>query len=257
MNNATIPLALFIIIATLFGGKKTMAYAPEDFFSGGQLEIARAIDEANEAVLERKLSVISNIELNAPAKEKMTLLFWAITNATGDNATPKRAHMITALVESGADLLQPQPNMSGSPAEFAMKGENALWIKAMLDGGLSPNARDTLNNKPIIFQSIWAKNTETLKTILDYGADINIRDSLGDTVLIDALDAHSFDHVILLLKRGADSSIKGNLGWTMGNQLQRFLNEGIGNSEDREKLRLIKALLIKNGGEWPPKPVEQ
>lgn len=257
MSNTAIQVLIFIITVTLFGCKKTMAYEPENFFSGRQLEIARAIYEGDDGILKRRLSLINNKELNAPAKEKMTLLFWAISNTTGDNATPKRAHMITSLIKSGADPLQPQPNMPGSPAEFAMKGKNAIWIKAMLDGGLSPDARDKLNNKPIIFQSIWAKNTETLETILDYGADINIRNSLGDTVLIDALDAHSYDHVILLLKRGADSSIRGNSGWTMGNQLQRFLNRDIGDPEDRKKLEEIKALLIRDGGTWPPESVEK
>ena len=234
-----------------------MNYEPQDFFNGNQLEVAEAIFNGNEHELEEKLPLLSKEELNAPAKEKMTLLFWAITNATGDNATPERAHLITMLINSGADPLQPQPNMSGSPAEFAMKGDNAIWIKAMLDGGLSPNARDKLNNKPIIFQSVWSKNTETLKTILDYGADINIRNSLGDTVLIDALDARSYDHVILLLKRGADSSIKGSSGWTMGNQLQRYFNNGTGDNQNRKKLEEIKSLLIKNGGEWPPAPVKK
>lgn len=255
----SIMLTIFVLISAfcIQGCKKNMDYEPEDFFKDRQLEIAKAIYEGDEADLLKKLPLISKEELNKPAKAEMTLLFWAMTVSLGDNATSERLHIISDLVRAGADPLQPQPDGPGSPAELAMKSDKGVWIKAMLEGGLSPNAREKRHNEAIIFKSIWATNTETLKTILDYGADINIRDSLGDTVLIDALDAHSFDHVILLLKRGADSSIKGNLGWTMGNQLQRFLNEGVGNSEDREKLRLIKALLIKNGGEWPPKPVEQ
>lgn len=257
MTKPIIKVIVSIFTLLIFGCKKNIDYEPEDFFQGRQLEIAKVIYEGNEEELFRKLPLISKEELNKPAKAEMTLLFWAMTATLGDNATPERLHIISDLVRAGADPLQPQPEGPGSPAEFAMKSDKGVWIKAMLEGGLSPNAREKRHNEAIIFKSIWATNTETLKTILDYGADINIRDSLGDTVLIDALDAHSFDHVILLLKRGADSSIKGNLGWTMGNQLQRFLNEGVGNSEDREKLRLIKALLIKNGGEWPPKPVEQ
>ncbi|AIR02484.1 hypothetical protein B5M10_14230 [Pluralibacter gergoviae] len=257
MNNIIRSIIIITALLLIQGCKKDMNYEPQDFFNGRQLEIAEAIFDGNENELQQKLPLLSKEELNAPAKEKMTLLFWAITNTTGDNATPKRAHMITSLIKSGADPLQPQPNMPGSPAEFAMKSDNAIWIKAMLDGGLSPDARDKLNNKPIIFQSIWAKNTETLETILDYGADINIRNSLGDTVLIDALDAHSYDHVILLLKRGADSSIRGSSGWTMGNQLQRYLNRDIGDPEDRKKLEEIKALLIRDGGTWPPVSVEK
>lgn len=257
MSNSINKVVIIIVTLILFGCKKNMNYDPEDFFEGSQLEIAKAIDEGDEADLLKKSPLINKENLNKPAKEKVTLLFWAIINATGDNATPKRAHMITTLIKSGADPLQPQPNMPGSPAEFAMKGENAIWIKAMLDGGLSPDARDKLNNKPIIFQSIWAKNTETLKTLISYGADINIKNSLGDTVLIDALDARSYDHVILLLENGANSSIRGNSGWSMGNQLQRYFVRGISDNEDRKKLEKIKSLLINNGGEWPQKPVKK
>ncbi|EMB4321644.1 ankyrin repeat domain-containing protein [Pluralibacter gergoviae] len=252
-------LATVILITAFFiqGCKKNMDYEPSDFFEGKQLEIAEAIYNGNEEGLRKNLPLISKEELNRPAKAEMTLLFWSMMATFNDNATPDRLHIITDLIQAGADPLQPQPKVPGSPAEFAMKSDKDIWIKAMLEGGLSPNARDKIHHKPIIFRSIMAKNTQTLKTVLDYGANINIQDPLGDTVLIDAMYAQSYDHVILLLQRGADSSIKGNLGWTMGNQLQRDLDEGIGNSEDRKKLELIKTLLIKNGGEWPPKPVKK
>ncbi|HDS1237132.1 ankyrin repeat domain-containing protein [Pluralibacter gergoviae] len=252
MSNSITKVVSIMVVFILFGCKKNMDYEPENFFEARQLEIAKAIYEGDETDLLKKLPLISKEELNKPAKAGMTLLFWAMTASLGDNATPQRLHIISDLVRAGADPLQPQPDGPGSPAELAMKSDNGMWIKAMLDGGLSPNAREKRHNEAIIFKSIWAKNTDSLKVILDYGADINIRDSLGETVLIEALDAQSYDHVILLLQRGADSSIKGNLGWTMGNQLQRDLDEGIGNSEDRKKLELIKTLLIQNGGEWPP-----
>ncbi|HHK5948275.1 TPA: ankyrin repeat domain-containing protein, partial [Serratia marcescens] len=113
-----------------------------------------------------------------------------------------------------------------------------------------------VHNEPIIFEALDAKNTETLKVMLDYGADINTRDSLGNTLLISSLDSRSFDHTILLLERGADSKIKGKFGWTMGNQLQRFIERGVGDAEDKEKINKIKELLIKKGGDWPPLPVE-
>ncbi|ROW49377.1 Accessory protein, partial [Cronobacter malonaticus] len=111
-----------------------------------------------------------------------------------------------------------------SPAEYVLKADSGDWIKAMLDGGLSPDAKDKTFHEPIIFQAIKAKNTDTLKTMLDAGANINITDSLGNTLLIDALDYGKHDHVLLLLDRGADPEIKADNGWTMGNQLQRLLN---------------------------------
>lgn len=257
MKKIVFSIILFTSIFCIQGCKKNMDYEPSDFFEGKQLEVAKAIYDGNEADLRKTLPLISKEELNKPAKAEMTLLFWSMMATFDDNATSERLHIITDLIKAGADPLQPQPKVPGSPAEFAMKSDKDIWIKAMLDGGLSPDSRDKIHHKPIIFRSIMAKNTQTLNTILDYGANINIQDPLGDTVLIDAMYAQSYDHVILLLQRGADSSIKGNLGWTIGNQLQRDLDEGIGDREDREKLDKIKSLLIKNGGEWPPAPVKK
>lgn len=83
-------------------------------------------------------------------------------------------------------------------------------LKALLDGGLSPNAKDKTFDKPIIFQSIKAKNTETLKVMLDYGANVNTVNSLGSTLLFEAFDYHSYDHVFLLLERGANPEIRAD-----------------------------------------------
>ena len=56
-----------------------------------------------------------------------------------------------------------------------MKADKGVWIQAMLEGGLSPNARDKIHNQPIIFESFEAKNTETLKVLIAYKADVNIK----------------------------------------------------------------------------------
>ncbi|MGK8934703.1 ankyrin repeat domain-containing protein [Pluralibacter gergoviae] len=257
MNKSILRVLFFIFTLMPLGCKESIDYQPGIFFEGRQLEIAKEIYEGDEADLLKKLPLISKEELNKPAKAGMTLLFWAMTASLGENATPERLHIISDLVRAGADPLQPQPDGPGSPAELAMKSDNGMWIKAMLDGGLSPNAREKRHNEAIIFKSIWAKNTDSLKVLIDYGADINIRDSLENTVLISALDAHSYDHVILLLENGADSSIRGSSGWSMSNQLQRYFDRGISDNEERNKLEKIKNLLIQHGGQWPPSPVKK
>ena len=141
-----------------------MDHKPQDFFEGEQLEIAQLIYDGNEPALKQKVASTSKETLNRPAKEDITLLFWSILNAMYDNITPERLKIITDLVKAGADPLQPRPAGGSSPAEFAMQGDKNVWIKALLDGGLSPNARDKIHNEPIIFQSQHAKNTETLTT---------------------------------------------------------------------------------------------
>ncbi|WP_261434809.1 ankyrin repeat domain-containing protein [Serratia ficaria] len=255
-NLISIAVMLFSVLI-LQGCKEGMDLKPQDYFEGKQLTIAEMIYHGDEATLKKILPTFSKEELNRPAKEDITLLFWALNNAIFEKKTPEYLRIITALVKAGADPLQPRPNGGSCPAEFMLKADDGIWIKAMLDGGLSPNALDKVHNQPIIFEAFKAKNIETLKVMLEYGADINTKNSLGNSLLIDALDSRAYDHVIYLLDKGADSSIQGNSGWTMGNQLQRFINRTQEGTETWDKLEEIKTTLIKHGGEWPPKPVKK
>ncbi|MGP1123639.1 ankyrin repeat domain-containing protein [Serratia sp. CY47444] len=257
MKHIILIITVVLSICAMQGCEQGRDLQPQDYFEGKQLDIATIIYEGDRQKLDKVLSTVSKETLNRPAKAEMTLLFWTINNAIFDKNTPERLKIITDLVKAGAEPLQPQPNAPGSPAEFVMKADKGIWIQAMLEGGLSPNARDKVHNQPIIFNSIFAKNTETLEVMLEHGADINIKNSLGDTLLIDALDYHSYDHVILLLEKGADSDIRGNSGWTMGNQLQRLINRSPDGSEAKASLERIKDELIKRGGKWPPLPVSK
>ncbi|ELY3773090.1 ankyrin repeat domain-containing protein [Cronobacter dublinensis] len=235
------------------GCKQDMDLNPLDYFSGQQLTLAKAIQDGNVEDVEK---LAPRTELNKPGQQEMTLLFWSIMNAINEKKTSEQLSMITELVKAGADPLQPRPEGKSSPAEYVLNADSGVWIKAMLDGGLSPDAKDKQFHEPIIFETIKAKNTETLKTMLDAGANINITDSLGNTLLIDALDYGKHDHVLLLLERGADPEIHGKFGWTMGNQLQRLLNGAKEGSEHYQSLNEIKEKLIEHGGKWPPAPVK-
>jgi len=233
------------------GCKQTMDLNPQDYFSGQQLELAKAIEQGEVSEVKK---LAPETDLNKPGQQDMTLLFWALSNAINDKKTAPQLEIITDLVKAGADPLQPRPAGGSSPAEFVLQGDSGDWINALLDGGLSPDAKDKVHHDPIIMETIKAKNTETLKAMLDRGANINVTDSLGNTLLIYALDYGKHDHVLLLLDRGADPEIRSNLGWTMGNQLQRLLKGAKEGDEHYQDLIKIKEKLIQHGGKWPPAP---
>ncbi|RXW30937.1 ankyrin repeat domain-containing protein [Enterobacter ludwigii] len=245
---------VLVIVILLPGCNWDVEMGPRDYFSGSQLFLAEAIERGDTSHVKK---LVATTELNKPGKEDMTLLFWALMNTLYDKKTQPRLQIVTELIRAGADPLQPRPDGKSSPAEFVLMADSGEWIKAMLDGGLSPNAKDYVFDKPIIFQSIEAKTTETLKVMLDRGGNINITDSLGNTLLIDAFDFHSYDHVFLLLERGADPDIRADNGWTLGNQLQRFLRKTKKDSDEYKDLIAIKESLIRHGGKWPPEPVKR
>ncbi|WP_075204612.1 ankyrin repeat domain-containing protein [Enterobacter ludwigii] len=250
---------LFAVIVALFltfmvqGCKEDMGLNPNDYFTGQQLLLAESIEKGD---AQNVKNLAAQTDLNKPGEHEMTLLFWALGNAMNEKKTADQLNIVTLLVKAGADPLQPRSKGKSSPAEFVLMADSGVWIKALLDGGLSPNAKDKTFDKPIVFQSIKAKNTETLKVMLDYGADINTVNSLGSTLLFEALNYHAYDHVFLLLERGADPEIRADNGWTMVNQLQRLLNVEEKDSDEYKMLIKIKDAVVAHGGKWPPAPVK-
>lgn len=247
MKRVITKIVILFFLLFLHGCDKKMEYKPQDFFNGSQLNIAQLIYDGNEPLLKQTLAKIGREELNRPAKAEMTLLFWSVLNASYDNTTPERLQIITDLVRAGADPLQPRPEGGSSPAEFAIKGDKGVWIKAMLNGGLSPDARDKVFNEPIIFQSRYAKNTETLKVMLDYGADINIRDSLGQTLLMGAFISLSLDHVELLLLKGANPNPVDKNGLSLLTVVERDIKDSKEGTEYNERCKKILKLMISKG----------
>ena len=125
-------LMAFVALCFLFmiqGCKQDMDLNPQDYFSGQQLELAKAIEEGD---VDAVKTLAPESDLNKPGKQDMTLLFWAIGNAINDKKTSPHLKVITLLVQAGADPLQPRPQGKSSPAEFALKGDSADWIDAML-----------------------------------------------------------------------------------------------------------------------------
>ncbi len=57
-------------------------------------------------------------------------------------------------------------------------------------------------------------------------------------------------------KEAPTREIRANNGWTMGNQLERFLKRAKAGSDEYQKLTEIKEKLIEHGGKWPPTPVK-
>jgi len=240
MNRMIVTLILILSTLILSGCKKNMEYKPQDFFEGDQLKIAKLIFDGNEPLLKQTITTTDREELNRPAKSEMTLLFWAVMNSIYDNTSSERLQIITDLVRPGADPLQPRTKGGSSPAEFVLKGDKGIWIKAMLDGGLSPNARDKTFNEPIIFESIWAKNTETLQVMIKYHADLNIEGALKKTPLIKALSAGKINHINILLENGANPFIKDDFEHTFISLVNRDIDRGDKNSAYIKSLEKIR-----------------
>ena len=222
---------------------------PEDYFTGQQLILAKAIEAGD---LGRVKQLAPETDLNTPGEQDLTLLFFALNETYYNNNPKPRLQIVTALVKAGADPLQPLPRGMASPAEMVSMGDKDIWLKALLDGGLDPNARDRNHNEAIIYNTLQAKNTDTLALLTMRGADVDANDILGQTPLVEAFFSNRFEHAIYLLDHGANPNPVDKKGRGFTTLVQRRLNSTRPETEYHQNCLRLRDKLIALGVKWPP-----
>ncbi|ACX88197.1 ankyrin repeat domain-containing protein [Pectobacterium parmentieri] len=236
--------SVFLLLPFLvFGCHAMKKYPAENFFSGTQLSLAQAIEKNDESEV-KKLS--AHTDLNRPGAQDMTLLFFAMQNSYDKQA--KHLSIVSYLVSAGASPLQKVPSMR-SVAEATAKSDDPIFIAALIDGGMSPNVE--IEGTPIIFSSASEHSQKVMAYLVSKGADVNRKDSLGQTVLIESLSGFQLDSVIWLLNHGADPRVITDNGWGFNNMLSKII-ERQSNAKNSAKLEQIKNLAINKGMTWPP-----
>ncbi|MCU1259795.1 MAG: globin [Bryobacterales bacterium] len=91
-------------------------------------------------------------------------------------------------------------------------GENV--VRALVQAGASVDACDGVKRCTALHMAARRDNVEVAEALLDCGAVIDVRDSLGDTPLRRAVNCNSTEVASLLLARGADRHSKGSKGLT-------------------------------------------
>ncbi|AGB81012.1 ankyrin repeat-containing protein [Serratia sp. FGI94] len=219
---------------------------PEDYFTGQQLVLAKAIQAGD---LGRIKQLAPETDLNTPGEQKLTPLFFAINEAMYNDNPANRLAIITALVSAGAD---PLPQGRDKPALWMAKASKDIWLKAMLDGGLSPDARVKSTDYPMIYETIYAGTTDTLALLVMRGADINSRNSLGETPLTVAFFSNSFEHVNYLLDHGADPNPVDKNGRGFAALVQRRIKKSRPDTEYHQNCLRLRDKMIALGVKWPP-----
>jgi hypothetical protein len=221
-----------------------------DFFSGPQLELAKAIERSD---MEQVKRLAPRTDLNTPAKKNITMLFFALQEAM--QRDPKRLAIVTELVKAGADPLQEVPDF-GDPLGVMLNNPHPEFLRAMLDGGVSPS---TLTGKgtPIIFFVASDSSFELLKLLVERGADVNRRDSLRNTPLYEALTGYDTAAVNYLLEHGATPNTYNFNGISFPRQLASQLDHVGPTSELGIKLVEIRDRTIRMGVKWPPETPQQ
>ena len=87
-------------------------------------------------------------------------------------------------------------------------------VRVLAQSGANVNANDGVKRCTPLHMAARRGNLEIAEALLDCGADIDARDSLGDTPLRRAVNCDKIQVASLLLARGADARSIGNKGLT-------------------------------------------
>ncbi len=93
----------------------------------------------------------------------------------------------------------------------ALRSGEVHQLRAMLDQGLSPNARDARGNTPLMLAAVYG-DLGSLGLLLDRGAEVNAVNAAGATALMRA--SYDYEKTRLLLERGAEVNVRSGLGNT-------------------------------------------
>jgi ankyrin repeat protein len=125
-------------------------------------------------------------------------------------ADHQRPRMLKCLLSKGANPNLKSPKASGNPLEEAIDTGDIEPVKALIEGGADINA-NTFDGKPIIFRTL---KKEIFILLVKSGAKINVKNTLGQTPLHQAVAAEWKEALVLLLECGADESVADNYGNT-------------------------------------------
>ncbi|MGK4007949.1 hypothetical protein WMF31_35360 [Sorangium sp. So ce1036] len=223
---------------------------PDRFFLGPQRELARAIAAADLAAV-RALAPAT--DLGAPGAEDMTLLVFAMQWASGRE--PERLRIVTELVRAGADVHRVVPGLT-SALELSLLSSSPDFLRAMLDGGVPPDARVGRGGTPALFRAAAEPTAANMHLLLDRGADVNARDALGTPAITHALRALQLDQVEQLLDRGADPRAVNRLGQSFAGVLAELMARQLPGSPALQKMSALRDRVARAGVEWPPAPPE-
>lgn len=201
-----------------------------NIFSAEPKSIYRFIEEGNIEEIKNYLNGAKN--LNSNFKEE-SILHYAINNSQNNYF-----EIIELLINNGVDINNHHSRFLETPLHklCARMTPHIDVISMLLKKGAEVNAINISGKTPVFYLS-FNYSVELLNLLVEYGADINIKDKYKNTLLhddyINCLDEHFEEFLKALIALGFDINSTNSLGTTPLNYCEN---------------KKIKKILIKYGG---------
>ena len=219
-------------------------YPPTDFFVGRELELARAIERED---LPEIRALAPGVDLNAKARQDMTLLIYAMMN--------DKFASVSELVRLGA---KPDENIIqgvGSVIDHAIYNKNLRYLTALLDGGLSVDFQRKYGTTLLQRAAGPGGSLDHVTLLVNRRANLKIRDRIGGTALDAAVNVLKADIAIFLVEMGAPvdtfTTTGSSTAWAVHLTIQDQQPGPL-----RSKFEQLRDLMIQKGAKFPPDPPE-
>ncbi|KAM4574835.1 cyclin-dependent kinase 4 inhibitor C isoform 1-T4 [Fundulus diaphanus] len=130
---------------------------------------------------------------------------------------------VLSLLQAGADV-NGKNKFGRTALQVAMLGKTNL-VTALLEVGAEPNARDKILMLTVVHDAAREGFLETVRTLADHGADVNLADEIGNLPLHLAAKEGQLEVVKLLLELTEDPRRPNDLGHTALQLARDFHNE--------------------------------
>jgi ankyrin repeat protein len=167
-----------------------------------------ALFDAIEAGDSAKVDSLLKSGANANARSRTyPALVWAFFSNKPDSPS-----IIATLLKAGAD-----PSAAGSDtkasAQLAAEQAKPDLLRVFLDSKLSPDWTNK-NRESLLAIAAALGNVETVRFLIERGANLNSQDDEGFTALMNACQNRHVEVVRMLAGKGADKSLKSKYGDT-------------------------------------------
>lgn len=161
-----------------------------------------------------RLLLDAGLDPNAPTKDGTTPVYEAARSGG-----PLAGAIIRLLADAGADVDAVQKDGVTPLMMAVMSTEHPDTVKALIEKGADTRATDKVGNDVVSYAVQPAQRSHSpviIRTILQSNVDVNTRNKLGWTPLMQASRSPLSDAVALLLKEGrnVDVNAANNEGWT-------------------------------------------
>lgn len=233
-------LVIFLAcLISLWSHDAMAGYRAEQYFEGADLAAVKALELGDEVALKR--AMLAGADINRPGKQGVVpFLYFIVTNNSS-------AMVRLCKLNARFDYQLPRALGPKFPEDIGWIAANpdTRMLEAMLNAGLDPNMK-TPGDGSFLYFTLNPFNKPAFELLLHHGANINAQDSLGRTVLHDAVFQESYDLAAFLVDRGANPLLRTNTGRTVPDLLRRK-KERVGKDSpiEREINQLLDYLASK------------